>query len=66
MANDEARSTAYVSFDGRNQQELRVGDRSVVILHSEPFSLSPYYVALLHDAFSQYFFFTSILRIPPE
>ncbi|KAK0080038.1 hypothetical protein PV325_000500 [Microctonus aethiopoides] len=26
MANDMARSTAYVSFDGRNQQELRVGD----------------------------------------
>ncbi|XP_076242012.1 NAD kinase isoform X3 [Calliopsis andreniformis] len=26
MANSEARSTAYVSFDGRNQQELRVGD----------------------------------------
>ncbi|XP_076763647.1 NAD kinase isoform X1 [Xylocopa sonorina] len=26
MANSNARSTAYVSFDGRNQQELRVGD----------------------------------------
>ncbi|XP_011346897.1 NAD kinase isoform X1 [Ooceraea biroi] len=26
MANSTARSTAYVSFDGRNQQELRVGD----------------------------------------
>ncbi|XP_044004698.1 NAD kinase-like isoform X11 [Aphidius gifuensis] len=26
MANSKARSTAYVSFDGRNQQELRVGD----------------------------------------
>ncbi|EFN70415.1 NAD kinase [Camponotus floridanus] len=25
-ANSNARSTAYVSFDGRNQQELRVGD----------------------------------------
>lgn len=29
MANSKARSTAYVSFDGRNQQELRVGDRCV-------------------------------------
>lgn len=29
MANSKARNTAYVSFDGRNQQELRVGDRSV-------------------------------------
>ncbi|XP_024877600.1 NAD kinase-like isoform X4 [Temnothorax curvispinosus] len=26
MGNSNARSTAYVSFDGRNQQELRVGD----------------------------------------
>ncbi|XP_011634029.1 NAD kinase-like isoform X2 [Pogonomyrmex barbatus] len=26
MANSNTRSTAYVSFDGRNQQELRVGD----------------------------------------
>lgn len=31
MANSKARSTAYVSFDGRNQQELRVGDRSVLL-----------------------------------
>lgn len=24
-------NTAYVSFDGRNQQELRVGDKSVLL-----------------------------------
>lgn len=29
MLNNDARNTAWVSFDGRNQQELRVGDRSV-------------------------------------
>lgn len=35
MANNEARSTAYVSFDGRNQQELRDGDRSVLLFRKE-------------------------------
>lgn len=31
MANSSACNTAYVSFDGRNQQELRIGDRSVLL-----------------------------------
>lgn len=29
MPNPAARSTSYVSFDGRYQQELRPGDRCV-------------------------------------
>lgn len=28
MLNSGARSTAWVSFDGRNQEELKIGDRS--------------------------------------
>ena len=60
MANSKARSTAYVSFDGRNQQELRVGDRSVLLfrkrlsVHSLSFYLS-------HSLFS-FFLFSCLHR----
>lgn len=42
MANSRDCSTAYVSFDGRNQQELRYGDRSVLLLNTIRLSVFSY------------------------
>ncbi|CAL7933310.1 unnamed protein product [Xylocopa violacea] len=67
MANSNARSTAYVSFDGRNQQELRVGDRSVLLFRKTLtiFSSSVFMVRTRDtEIFSLssliYFFFSSL------